>query len=63
MAIIFYVGCEILFGPIHISTLGGDLVVAKRVHRNCLIYVSHRFTNVDHIDSDMYDLYVICAMD
>ena len=45
------------------STPVGELVMAKRVYKNCPIMLSKRVSNVDLVDIDMYDFDIILGMD
>lgn len=47
VAIEFDILPKILIEPFSVSAPVGDLVVAKRVYRKCLVSLSHRFTLVD----------------
>uniref|UniRef100_M1DPF5 Gag-pol polyprotein n=1 Tax=Solanum tuberosum TaxID=4113 RepID=M1DPF5_SOLTU len=59
----FDVSPEILSNPFKVSTPIGDSIVAKRVYKNCLVFVSHRVTHVDLGELDMLDFDVILGMD
>ena len=57
----FDVGPKILSNPFHVSTHVGDSIVAKRVYRNCPIYISHSHSCY-LVDLDKLDFDVILGM-
>ncbi|WMV07799.1 hypothetical protein MTR67_001184 [Solanum verrucosum] len=63
VAMRFDVGLKILSNPFHVSTPVGDSIVAKRVYRNCPIYVARRATYVDLVEFDTLDFDIILKMD
>ena len=54
---------DVLNKPFMVSTLAGELVVAKRVFRNCPISLSHKVILVDLVVLDMLDFDLILGMD
>ena len=54
---------DILNEPFKVTTPVGDLVVAKRVYRNCPIMLPNRVTHVELVELDMVDFNIILGMD
>ncbi|XP_070042926.1 uncharacterized protein [Nicotiana tomentosiformis] len=52
-----------LVKPFEVYTPVGDLVIAKRVYRGCIIVVHSRYTVADLIELDMVEFDVIMGMD
>ncbi|WMV45864.1 hypothetical protein MTR67_039249 [Solanum verrucosum] len=62
VAMRFGVGLEILSNSFHVSTPVGDSTVAKRVYRNCPIFISYIVTQVDLVELDMLNFDVILVL-
>ncbi|XP_069146008.1 uncharacterized protein [Solanum lycopersicum] len=54
---------DILNEPFMVSTSVVELVVAKRIYRNCPIIFVNRVTHVELVELDMVDFDVILGMD
>ena len=54
---------EQLSEPFSVSTPVGESILAKRVYRDCPIFVNHKSTVADLIELDMVDFDVILSMD
>ena len=54
---------DILHEPFIVSTLVGEVVVSKRVYRNCSIMLPNRVSNIDLVELDMLDFHIILGMD
>ncbi|XP_070036098.1 uncharacterized protein [Nicotiana tomentosiformis] len=52
-----------LIEPFEVSTPVGDLVIAKRVYKDCVVIVHSRSTVADLIELDMVEFDVIMGMD
>ena len=63
IAVNFDVSPEILLEPFSVSTPVGDLVIARRVYRNCPVTVSQKVTSADLVELEMVDFDVILGMD
>ena len=63
VAIKFDILPDILHEPFIVSTPMGELVVAKRVYRNCPIMLTNRVSYVDLVELDMLDFDIILGMD
>ena len=49
--------------PFYVSAPIGELILAKQVYRNCVIYINHKDTMADLVELDMVDFDVILGMD
>jgi len=54
---------EQLNEPFTISTLVGEFVKARRVYRNCIVFVRHRGTMINLVELEMIDFDVIMGME
>ena len=59
----FSVSPETLSEPFLVSTLVGDLVIARRVYKNCSVTVYQKVTVADLVELEMVDFDVILGMD
>ena len=59
----FSVSLKNLSEPFSVSTLVGDLVIARRVYRNFLVTVSQKVTSTDLVELEMVDFDVNLGMD
>ena len=63
IAVQFSVSPETLSEPFSVSTPVGDLVIARRVYRNCPVTVFQKVTSADLAELEMVDFDVILGMD
>ncbi|KAH0637947.1 hypothetical protein KY290_036496 [Solanum tuberosum] len=63
IAVQFSVSPETLSEPFSVSTPVGDLVIARRVYRNCPVTVSQKVTSADLVELEMVEFDVILGMD
>ena len=54
---------DILHKPFKVSTSVGQSIVAKRVHRNCRIMFTNRFSYVELVELDMLHFDITFVMD
>ena len=59
----FDIWLDILHEHFIVSTLVGESVVEKRVHRNCPIILPNRVSYVELVEHDMLDFDIILGMD
>ncbi|MCF7184067.1 hypothetical protein L3H42_11260, partial [Corynebacterium sp. MC-13] len=58
-----HVSPELLCEPYEVSTPVGESIVAKRVYRNCPMFILHKMLPYDFVELDMVDFDVILGMD
>ncbi|XP_070013960.1 uncharacterized protein [Nicotiana sylvestris] len=54
---------EILSDPFAVSTLVGELIIARRVYQGCMVLVCGRQTSADLVELEMLDFDAIAGMD
>lgn len=62
IAVHFSVSPETLSKSFSISTIIGNLVIARRVYRNCSVTVSHKVTLADLVELEMVYFDIILGM-